>query len=124
MNINESLKIPDISFIGQINNKENEIIQENVIKNPYLKKDDVPIIEIKNKNEMINNGKLCKIDKYLNEINKATNGFLDDSIYNYCKECRKNMNRYFCKDCNKNLCEKCYKEFKCFENNHDTWDLD
>ena len=29
--------------------------------------------------------------------------FLDDSIYEYCKNCRKNTNKYFCRDCNKNL---------------------
>ena len=34
------------------------------------------------------------------------------------------MNRYFCRDCNKNLCAKCYKELKCFENEHTSWDLE
>ena len=124
MSINKSLKIPDNSFNELVKNKENEIYRENEFKNPYLKKDDVPIIEIKDINEMIYNEKIkYKIDKYLNEIINTTNDFLDDSIYNFCKECRKNMNKYFCGDCNKNLCEKCCKQLKCFENDHATWDL-
>ena len=41
-----------------------------------------------------------KIDDYLNKINKVNNNFLDSSIYNYCKKCSKNVNRYFCKNCN------------------------
>ena len=102
----KSLKIPDNSFYEQGKNKENEINQENEFKNPYLKKDDVPKIEIKDINEMIYDEKIIyKIDKYLNEIKNANNDFLDSSIYNYCKECRINTNRYFCRDCNKNLCE-------------------
>ena len=63
-----------------------------------------------------------KIDDYLNKINKVNNNFLDASIYNYCKKCSKNVNRYFCKNCNRNLCENCYKELNCFESGP-TWDL-
>ena len=75
----------------------------------YLKKDDVPKIEIKNKNEMIHDGNEYKINEYLSEINKIKNDFFDVSIYNYCKQCRKNVNRYFCKNC---------------YNNSPSWDLD
>ena len=114
-NINKSMNI-DTSFNEQIINKENEINQENEYKNPYLKNDDVPKIEIKNKNEMIYDEHEYKIDEYLKEVNKVNNDFLDASIYNYCKKCRKNVNKYFCKNCNKNLCEKCYKELNCYDN--------
>ena len=75
----------------------------------YLKKDDVPKIEIKNKNEMIYNRNKYKINAYLNEINKVNNDFLDASIYNYCKKCRKSVNRYFCKSCNKNYAKNAMK---------------
>ena len=78
LNINKSMNI-DTSFNEQIINKENEINQENEYKNPYLKKDDVPKIEIKNKNEMIYDANEYKIDKYLKEINKVNNDFLDAS---------------------------------------------
>ena len=72
---------------------------------------------------MIYDGNKYKIDNYLNKIDKVNNDFLDASIYNYCKKCRKNINKYFCKNCNQNLCGECYKELKCFENEHVTWDL-
>ena len=87
LNINESLQINDNSFNAQDNNKEKEITKENEFKNPYLKKDDVPIMKIKNKNEMIYDGNKNKINIYLDKINKVNNDFLDVSIYNYCKKC-------------------------------------
>ena len=39
MIINKSLKIPDNSFYEQVKNKENEIIQENELKNSSSKED-------------------------------------------------------------------------------------
>ena len=69
MNINKSMKI-DTSFNEPIINKENEINQENEYKNPYLKKDDVPKIEIKNKNEMIYDAKEYKIEEFIKPVEK------------------------------------------------------
>ena len=62
------MKIPDTSFNEEAGGEESEIIQENQYKNPYLKKNDVPLIEFKNKNEMIYDGNAYKIDDYLNKI--------------------------------------------------------
>ena len=123
LNINKSIKIPGTSFNEQDINKEKEINPENEFKNPYLKKDDVPKIEIINKNKMIYDGIEYNINEYLNEINKVHIDIFDTSIYNYCKKCRKKINRHFCKKCNKNLCEKCYEELNCIDNGP-TWDLD
>ena len=64
LRVDKSFRIPDTFPKEQINNKENEINLENEFKNPYLKKNDVPIIIIINKNEIIYDGKLYKIDKY------------------------------------------------------------
>ena len=61
--------------------KENETIPEDELKNPYLKKDDIPKIELVGENKMIYEGENYKIDEYLNRINKNYDNFLDDSIY-------------------------------------------
>ena len=114
--INKTMKIPVTTSNEHDINKENEINQENEFKNPYLKKDDVPKIEIINKNNMIYDGIEYKINEYLNEINKVHIDIFDTSIYNYCKNCRTKINRHFCKKCNKNLCEKCYEELNCIDN--------
>ena len=58
---------PDTSFNELEFNKESETNPENEFKNPYFKKDDVTIIEIKNKNIMIYDGNECKIDEYLSK---------------------------------------------------------
>ena len=73
---------------------------------------------------MIYEGKNYKIDEYLDRINSNSGDFLDYSIYEYCKNCRKNTNKYFCRDCNKNLCEKCFNDFNSFKNEHTSWYLD
>ena len=118
------MNIPDNTFNESINNNENEIIPENEVKNIYLKKDDISEIKLISKNEMICDGKKYKINEYFEEINNNSGNYLDDSIYDYCKNCRKNKNKYFCRNCNKNLCKKCFEDFKCFENEHTAWALD
>ena len=87
------MKIPDNSFNESISNKENEIIPEIEEKNIYLNKDDVSVIKLVDKNEMICDGEKYKINEYINEIKNNTSNFLDDSIYNYCKNCRININK-------------------------------
>ena len=57
LNIDTSMKIQDFFSKEQAGYKENEIIPELEVKNPYLKKDDVPKIEIINENQMIYDGK-------------------------------------------------------------------
>ena len=64
------MKIPDTSFNEEAGGEESEIIQENQYKNPYLKKDDVPKIEIKNKNEMIYDAKEYKIEEFIKPVEK------------------------------------------------------
>ena len=91
------MNIPDNSFNESINNNENEIIPENEVKNIYLKKDDISEIKLISKNEMICDGKKYKINEYFEEINNNSGNYLDDSIYDYCKNCRKNKNKYFAK---------------------------
>ena len=98
------------------------------IKIAYLKKDDVPEIEIKNKNTMIYDGKECKISDYIEQINENikkvedindnSNDLIDDYYYDRCGICKNNLNKYFCVNCHKNICEDCYK--KCNEGHHKT----
>jgi hypothetical protein len=64
LNINNSLKIKDSFSKEQASYKENETIIEDEIKNPYLKIDDVPKIEIISENQMIYEGNNYKIDEY------------------------------------------------------------
>jgi len=125
LNIDTSMKIQDFFSKEQAGYKENEIIPELEVKNPYLKKDDVPKIEIISDNHMIYEGKNYRIDEYLDKIIGNSSNFLDDYIYyEHCKICKKNMNKYFCRDCNINLCEKCFNDFNCLKNKHTSWYLD
>ena len=117
------MKISDSFSKELIYDNENETVL-NVAKNIYLQLEDVSEIKIINKNEMICDNKKYKINEYINEINSNYSTFLEDSKYNYCKNCKKNINKYFCRNCNKNLCEKCFEDFKCSENEHTTFDLD
>ena len=124
----KSFEKPDNSFNETINsnNSFNETInnKENEVKYIYLKKDDVSEIKIINENEIICDGKNYIINEYFNELNSNSGEFLYDSEYGKCKNCGKNKNEYFCKNCYKNLCEKCFEDFKCLENNHTYWYLD
>jgi len=112
-----SFKIRDISEEYSIENLENEEQDWNEIKNPYLKIDDVPELELIDKNNMlICDKKEYKIKEYIDIINNSSSNFLDDEIYNYCGKCEENINKFFCFICNKNICEKCNK--KCKSNKH------
>ena len=98
-----------------INNKENQTstinndiinlnkeIKENYF--PYLNKDKIPEIIIKDENYLDSD---INIKDYLpNPINNNFN----DNIYNICEKCLKNDNNFFCKGCKKNLCNNCSKD--------------
>ena len=83
------------STIMDINNKLN------IIKNPYLYKDKIPEIIIKDENELVNKE---NIETY---INSPFYPNLNDSIYNICENCKKRNNSYFCRECFKNICIIC-----------------
>ena len=104
------------------NEEEND---DSEIKIVYLKKDDIPQIKIKNKNFMICDEKEIKIKDYLKQIDNKIkdikdNSFdlIDDYIYERCRICKVNLNKFFCINCEKNFCEKCIKE--CIEEKHKT----
>ena len=80
----------------------------------YLKKDDIPEIKIINKNLMLYDKQEMKINDYIKRINEyisdSSKDLLDDYLYDRCKICKNNLNKYFCQICNKNICYSCYKE--------------
>jgi len=89
-------------------NKEKKENESNELKNPYLKKDDVPELEFINKNNIIIcDNKEWEIKKYIESINSTTSDFLDDEMYNYCGKCKNNLNEFYCSICQKNICIKC-----------------
>ena len=108
----------NIFFTHEFENKTN--IKENqaayLTKKPYFKKDNIPEIEIIDKNTMICDNKEYKISEYIKKINAIDNDFLDDVIYDYCGKCKNNRNKFFCRICNKNICDNCFIE--CNMNNH------
>ena len=87
-------------------NKEEED-PTNEIKIVYLKKDDIPVIEILDKNKMIYDGKEYQISEYFNQIKEFINkikdvndnsiDLLDDNKYDKCGICKNNSNEYFVK---------------------------
>ena len=86
----------DISLYSMENKEKNENAS-NELKNPYIKKDDVPEFEFINKNTMI----ICdkeeyKIKEYFENINNTTSDLLDDEKYNYCGIFKNNLNIFFC----------------------------
>ena len=89
---------------------------EDDISIAYLKKDDIPVIQILNKNLMVYDKQEMKINDYLKRINEyicdSSNDLVDDYIYDRCGICKNNLNKYFCQTCNKNICDNCYKECK------------
>ena len=112
----------DFSFYS-IENKEKNVLTANELKNPYLKKDDIPELEFIDKNNIIIcSKKEYEIKNYIEKINCAYNDFLEDEIYNYCGKCKNNLNKFFCFICQKNICEKCYEE--CKINKHIPQNLD
>ena len=114
-NVSFSFLNMNISFDYSIKNNEQDQ-NGNELKNPYLKKDDVPELEIVGKNDIIMcDNEKYKIKKYYEEVNKTSNEFLEDEIYNHCGKCKNNIsniNEYFCFICRKNICNKCFKECK------------
>ena len=122
-------------LVNEINVNENsfeikneEEFDNSEIKIVYLKKDDIPQIKIKNKNFMSCDEKEIKIKDYLKQIDNKIkdikdNSFdlIDDYIYDRCRICKVNLNKFFCINCEKNLCEKCIKE--CIEEKHMTLSL-
>ena len=97
-------------FEEQKNTTKNQT--EYVPKNPYLKKDNVPEIEIIDKNIIYCDNKEYQINEYFEQIKNASNDFLDDVIYDYCGKCKNNRNKFFCRICYKNICDKCYEACK------------
>ena len=112
----------DISLYS-IENKEKNENESTELKNPYLKKDDIPELEFINKNNIIIcDKKEYEIKDYIERINSATSDFLDDEIYNYCGKCKNIFNKFFCFICQKNICENCYE--KCELNKHSPINLE
>ena len=109
------------SFELSIENKKEEN-SENDIRIAYIKKEEVPKIEIINSNLMNIDGDWFKIDDYIKQINdyikkikedkNNLNDFLDDYDYNHCRFCNYNLNIYFCENCQKNICDKCSEACK------------
>ena len=83
----------DISLLSI---KEENEQPSNELKNPYLKKDDIPELEFLGKNNIIIcDKKKYEIKDYIEELNKDSNDILDDEIYNYCGNCKKNLINIF-----------------------------
>ena len=119
-----SNSLPDIYFYDQKKNTKNSKLKNiafkfnlqstkiqmmiNELKIPYPDADDIPFIKIEDEN-YFENGKY--IVNYINSLIE-----FDDNKYNICRQCKKEINKYFCKNCNKNVCENCTKN--CISNNH------
>ena len=116
-NISFAFENKDISIEYSKENKGKEGPAWNEKNNPYLKKDDIPELEVLGKNNMICDKKEYQIKEYIEKINSDSNDFLDENIYNICGNCKKNENKFFCFACNKNICEKCFKECEFNEHN-------
>ena len=85
-----------------ISDLKNEI-KENIF--PYLNKDKIPEIKIKDENYFESGD---KIENYLKTpINKNFN----DNKYNICEKCNRYNNCFYCFACNINLCEYCSENF-------------
>ena len=83
-------------------------MKENIF--PYLNKDKIPEIKIKDENYFESGD---KIENYLKTpINKNFN----DNKYNICEKCNKNNNCFYCLACKLNLCDNCSANCK---NNRD-----
>ena len=79
-----------------IRNFKNEI-KEDIF--PYLNKDKIPEIKIKDENCFESGG---EIENYL-KTNISKN-FIE---YNICERCNKNNNCFYCLSCKLNLCDNC-----------------
>ena len=87
-NNNFSIVNNNISLISMGNKEKNEQLSDE-LKNPYLKKNDVPELEFIGKNDIIIcDKKEYKIKDYFKKINSFSDDLLDDYIYNYCGNCK------------------------------------
>ena len=84
-------------------NSLNKKIKENNL--PYLNKNKIKEIRIKDENHLDSDK---KIEDYLKT---PINNNFNDNIYNICEKCMKN-NNIFCRNCKKNLCNNCSKDCK------------
>ena len=99
-NINTTNQIPT-NQNSTVNNLNKEIKYNKI---PYLNKDKIPEIKIKDENYLYFGQ---KIEDYIKSL---TN--FDDNIYNICNKCKINVNKYFCEKCLNNFCDICYLECK------------
>ena len=86
-----------------ISNLKNEI-KENIF--PYLNKDKIPEIKIKDENYFESG------DKIENYLKASININFSDNIYNICERCNKNNNCFYCHACKLNLCNICSENCK------------
>ena len=78
------------------NNKGEDVLKEDISKNPYIKYEHVPELEIINKNTIICDKKKYDIKEYNKLKNDNQEEFLEDIIhYNYCGKCKGNLNDFF-----------------------------
>ena len=112
----------------------NDSLEKNEIKRPYLNQEEIPniqLIKIKNQKYIKWNEETYKINEYVEHINKYVEkikdpndnsiDFLDDMKYNICKICKEKENKYFCEKCNINICDICYKN--CEKEKHELINL-
>lgn len=98
--------VPSIGILEQSLSLSNSII--NILLNeindkrvPYLNKDEIQEIKIKDK-DILASGE--KIETYIKSFSSN-----DDEKFNKCKNCKNFFNKFFCIRCRKNICEKCSK---------------
>ena len=85
-------------------------------KIPYPNEDEIPLLKIKDENILEYKKKTIQIDNYLKDLAE-----FDDTKFNKCTICKKNVNNYFCENCYKNICDICYEN--CLSNKHKLIDL-
>ena len=95
--------INQISQTSTINNTIFNVMKNELNANsfPYLNKEKIPEIIIKDENYFEYGG---KIEDYLKT---PININFIDNIYNLCEKCNKNNNYYYCRKCCITFCKKC-----------------
>ena len=107
---------PEVSSLPSKMKTIYEIIETIKLIIPYLDRDEIPLIKIKDKN-ILESGRIIGIESYLSSLTE-----FDDNKFEKCFKCKKNLNQYFCQNCNKNICgDICYNN--CLSNNHILIDL-
>ena len=107
---------PEVSSLPSKMKTIYEIIETIKLIIPYLVRDEITLIKIKDKN-ILESGRIIGIESYLSSLAE-----FDDSKFEKCFKCKKNLNQYFCQNCNKNICgDICYNN--CLSNNHILIDL-